>query len=118
MRKSIYLLSFICLFSCSATKKAANPKATEAKPAEKTATNTPTPSPRIANPALAEGKSLYEQHCGACHKLKNPKDFTEEQLNKVVPNMVAKTNKKAGNEAISAEKQKAILTYLVSACKK
>lgn len=118
MKKSIYLLSLICLvsFSCKTTKNATAQKTPSQKPKE--AVVKETPAPKVANPAIAEGKSLYEQHCGTCHKLKNPQDFTQEELNKVVPNMVGKTNKKAGSEVISAEKQKALMTYLLASCKK
>lgn len=49
----------VFLFSCS--KKAALPKATEEVKTQKTIAELPT--------AILEGKKLYENSCGSCHKL-------------------------------------------------
>lgn len=37
-----------------------------------------------------QGKTLNENNCAKCHKLKDPANFTEERLNKVIPNMAKK----------------------------
>ncbi len=37
-----------------------------------------------------QGKTIDASSCGRCHKLKNPANFTEEQLNKIIPNMAKK----------------------------
>ncbi|MBL7923357.1 MAG: hypothetical protein JNL88_04075 [Bacteroidia bacterium] len=63
---------------------------------------------------LLEGKQLYEANCTLCHKLKSPKDYSEEKLNKVVPAMVKKLHKKKGSEVLDAAAQESILRYLVT----
>ena len=52
------------LASCSSSKKTV--ETTEAKQIKLT-------------PELAEGKTLFENNCGKCHKLFSPDDFTKEE---------------------------------------
>jgi mono/diheme cytochrome c family protein len=61
---------------------------------------------------LNQGKALYEQNCGNCHKLKNPSSEPEEEWNKIVPEMTKKANKKGAN--INAQQQDLILKYVVT----
>ncbi len=62
--------------------------------------------------ALNEGKLLFEQQCGNCHKLKNPTSKSVASWNKIVPRMVAKANKK--EVKIDTKQQDLILKYLVT----
>lgn len=39
---------------------------------------------------LAEGKNLYDNNCGACHKLYKPTDYTAEQWKPIVLRMQKK----------------------------
>lgn len=94
-------MCIITVAACSSTKKLASGKAT-------------TPS----DPSLVQGKSIYEGHCGQCHALKNPSQFTEAQFTTIVPKMVQKVNKKEGTTSISPEDESKLLKYLVSVCKK
>ncbi|HSD15594.1 MAG TPA: hypothetical protein VLB74_13160 [Flavobacterium sp.] len=62
---------------------------------------------------LNQGKSMYEQHCAECHKLKNPTKFSEEELQKVVPMMVKKVNKKHPN-TLDDNAKDLILKYAIT----
>lgn len=83
MKSTILTLTaaMLLLVSCG-TKKVpaapAEPAVTEAvKPAELT-------------PELAEGKSLYENSCARCHKLYEPKKFTQEEWKPILVSMQKK----------------------------
>ncbi len=68
--------------------------------------------------SLNEGKAHYEQYCGTCHGLKKTTSESEAEWNRIVPEMVKKTNKKAGSEVVDAKKQELILQYVVTMCTK
>lgn len=58
-----------------------------------------------------QGKTIDQNNCGRCHKLKNPSLFTEEKLNKVVPKM--------GDKAKLTEADKElVLKYYIAGSKK
>lgn len=63
---------------------------------------------------LTEGQNHYKQYCGSCHPYKSPDARNEEQWKKIVPKMVIKVNKKAGNVAIDSLMEQSVLTYLVT----
>lgn len=65
---------------------------------------------------LTEGQNHYKQYCGSCHPHKSPTAKNEEQWKVIVPKMVIKANKKAGKQAINAEMEQSITTYLVTMC--
>ncbi|ESU25015.1 cytochrome c class I [Flavobacterium enshiense DK69] len=62
---------------------------------------------------LNQGKSMFEQHCAECHKLKKPTKFTEAELQKTVPIMVKKVNKKHPN-TLDEKSQDLILKYMIT----
>jgi cytochrome c5 len=66
---------------------------------------------------LTKGKQLYEENCQTCHKLSDPKSETENEWNHIVPEMVQKTNYKAGKDVLDAEDEKLILRYLITMSK-
>lgn len=66
--------------------------------------------------SLNEGKAHYEQYCGTCHGLKKTTSESETEWKQIVPEMVKKTNKKAGSEVVDAKKQELILQYVVTMC--
>lgn len=70
--------------------------------------------PGITLDKLTEGKKLFEANCNICHGLDKSYGKSEEILNKYVPGMVGKSNKKQGKEVISAEGKDLILQYLVT----
>ena len=115
----ICLLSMSILAACKTTKQATTAKKPVEKAVEKPAEAAKVVTEeRVANPAIAKGKTVFTAQCGACHRLKKTELFTAEKWAAIVPVMVRKTNKKAAKEVISAEDEKAILAYVLSACKK
>jgi cytochrome c5 len=60
---------------------------------------------------LNEGKTLYTNHCGSCHPLWKPASQTEAQWKAIMPDMVAKVNKKKSG-ALTADDSETILRYL------
>lgn len=115
MKKIVFILSLTILAACSTTRHATAKKATSEPEKPVVAT---TSEPAVDKTAITQGKALYEQHCGACHGLKNPNNYTEAQLVGIVPNMVQKTNRKAGSTVIDTNKEQMILKYLASMSKK
>lgn len=67
---------------------------------------------------LEKGKVLYENNCGICHTLHAANSRVEAAWNQIVPNMVAKVNKKSGKEALNAADEELIRRYLVTMCTK
>src|ERR1700688_4824954 len=61
---------------------------------------------------LSDGKTLFEQTCNRCHRLKNPVSRSENKWKEIVPKMIGKLNKKEGKEAINEKQQESILKYL------
>ncbi len=64
--------------------------------------------------SLNEGKGHYEQYCRSCHGLKKPTSESEAEWKEIVPDMVKKTNKKAGSEVVDSKKQELILQYVIT----
>jgi len=64
------------LFSCA--PKVVTPAAPPAPPAD------------VLSPALAEGKSLYENNCAKCHDLYDRRQFTAEQWTPITISMAKK----------------------------
>ncbi|MGV3596403.1 MAG: hypothetical protein ACO1PI_00970 [Bacteroidota bacterium] len=69
--------------------------------------------PGVTVAQLTEGKKLYEDNCGSCHALINPKSESESEWRGMVPVMAAKVNKKAGSEVLDAKEQELILQYVL-----
>jgi cytochrome c5 len=121
MKKNFVIILLITstLFACKTTKNATTTEKHSSKAVEKPveAAKVVTEE-KVVNPAIAQGKSVFNAQCGACHKLMAPELFTKEKWTAIVPIMVQKTNKKAGKEVVSVNDEKAILAYVLSACKK
>ncbi|WP_374175412.1 cytochrome c [Flavobacterium tructae] len=49
-----------------------------------------TPKATELSPALAEGKNLYENSCARCHKLYDPKKFSQEDWKPILVKMQKK----------------------------
>lgn len=58
-------------------------------------------------PELAEGKLLFENNCGKCHKLFSPEDFSKEEWQPIVMRMQKKAR-------ITDEQRDLVYNYLVS----
>ncbi len=105
MKKTFIIALIVILAGCSSTKRITPSQTDSDKIASK--------SPEYTLNELDQGKSLFEQHCALCHKLKNPTSYTEAEWNKIVPQMCAKVNKKEGN-VLDAGAQESILKYVVA----
>lgn len=74
-----------------------------------------TPNDSIKSQIPAEvvplGKTLYENSCVRCHKLKDPANYTREEW----PGIIDKMQKRS---RITDEQKATILTYLLSEAKK
>jgi mono/diheme cytochrome c family protein len=63
---------------------------------------------------LNGGKALYEQKCSQCHGLKDPTAKTEDDWEKIVPEMAHKAENKPDVSKINSNEQDLILKYLVT----
>jgi len=85
MKAKILILTAVTLLlvSCGTKKSvpavAATPTVTETKAIELT-------------PELAEGKNLYDNNCAKCHKLYEPKKFSEEEWKPILTRMQKKAH--------------------------
>ncbi|MEL1255342.1 cytochrome c [Flavobacterium sp. DGU38] len=86
MKSKILALTAVTLLlvSCG-TKKAPAAPAEPAAPAV-----TEAAKPTELTPELAEGKNLYENSCARCHKLYEPKKFTQEEWKPILISMQKK----------------------------
>lgn len=60
---------------------------------------------------FAQGRTINANSCGKCHKLKDASRYTEEQLNRIIPNM-------AGKAKISKEEEGLVFKYYVASGKR
>lgn len=84
MKAKILILAAVVLLLASCGTKKASP-ATPATP-----TVTEAAKATELTPALAEGKNLYENSCARCHKLYEPKQFTQEDWKPILIKMQKK----------------------------
>ncbi|MBR9860137.1 hypothetical protein GYB22_05210 [bacterium] len=62
---------------------------------------------------LQKGHTLYTEHCGNCHGLKDPKSEPLEEWEEIVPEMAEKIEKKKGY-TLSQDQQDLILKYVIT----
>jgi mono/diheme cytochrome c family protein len=89
---TVIALLAIILYSCGGSKSA--PGASE------------TVNKLELNPALAEGKGLYENNCAKCHKLYDSAEYTAEKWSGILKWMQPKAK-------ITDEQRTSIYNYLV-----
>ncbi|MCI9845852.1 cytochrome c [Flavobacterium pectinovorum] len=77
--------AILLLISCGTKKTASTAPQASAAP-----TVTETVKATELTPELAEGKSLYENSCARCHKLYEPKKFTQEEWKPILVSMQKK----------------------------
>lgn len=110
MKKLFLLIAGSALIaSCTMSKSAAPSQANVDAVADKF------PGYTLAD--LMKGKDLYESNCQTCHKLAKPNSESESAWNHIVPEMVQKTNRKAGKDVLDAEGENLILRYLITMSK-
>ncbi|MCB0397176.1 MAG: hypothetical protein KDD36_11000 [Flavobacteriales bacterium] len=108
---TIVALSTVSLFACKSHKTAA------VKVPGMSATDVERGSelfPGLTLAGLEKGKSINEQFCNTCHALKDHTLLSQERLEKIVPAMVGKVNKKTGETSINEEDATALLQYLIT----
>lgn len=108
MKKTILALSSLLLIGCAVKLTA---------PTQADADRVQTKYPNYTLAELNQGKAMYEQHCAECHGLKNPAKFKESELQKYVPGMVRKYNKKFPSHPIDDQTKDLILKYAVTMSK-
>lgn len=105
MKRNIFLGMAVLFASCAASKvvmtdtESANYKYGKTKFAS------------YSKEQFMQGKLINEKSCGSCHKLKDPTRFTEQQLNKIIPNMAKKAK-------ISDTEKDLVLKYYVASGKR
>src|SRR4030095_12554796 len=102
MKKYSLILSALFLVACTTTKTATPAQTVQVME-----------QPTYTAEQLNHGKELYTQHCASCHKLKKPTSESPKEWKEIVPEMIAKANKKQPNK-IDANTEKVILDYLVA----
>ena len=105
MKKSFYLFLIIAFTACSVKL---------IPPSQSDVDRVSAKYPGYTLAELNDGKSLFEQTCNKCHRLKNPSSRNEDKWKKIVPKMIAKLNKKEGEEVIDDKQQESILRYLIT----
>lgn len=83
MKSQLFLsaLTVILMASCTAKKPAAVSETTVPKETAKE---------MVLTPELLEGKSLYENSCVRCHKLYDPKEYSQEEWTPILIRMQKK----------------------------
>jgi nitrate/TMAO reductase-like tetraheme cytochrome c subunit len=103
MKKTVFILMVTFVAGC--TVKLLNPSQSDVDKVQ-------TKFPNYTLAELNQGKALYEQHCGNCHRLKKPTSHSEEQWKEIVPEMANKVNKKS--VVLNAKAQEDILKYVIT----
>ncbi|MEO8534633.1 MAG: cytochrome c [Flavobacterium sp.] len=88
MKSKFLTLGAVALFvvSCGTQKAATVAAETTAPPATETAKTV------TLTPELAEGQNLYSNNCAKCHKLYEPKKFTQEEWTPILVRMGKKAH--------------------------
>jgi hypothetical protein len=104
MKKIVFVIIVSFLAACASVKLMT--------PADSDVDRMKTKYPGLSLDELNSGKTLYEQHCNACHGLKNPSSRSETQWKEVVPRMSKKVNKE--KMILGEKEQDKIIRYLVT----
>jgi hypothetical protein len=64
----------------------------------------------ISADSLMIGRTIYTKHCGSCHNLHLPEQYTQAHWEKVMPGMQRKAK-------ISDEEAKLISSFVLARCK-
>lgn len=103
--KKISIVFSVFLFAACAVKLS--------EPMQADATRVSGQFPNFTVENLQSGKRIYTENCASCHKLAKPSAFSEADWRKIVPNMVAKVNKKNPNKINTADED-VLLKYLLT----
>lgn len=92
----------VCLWGCSKTF---------APPAEADVHLSSGRWPSLTLAELQQGRSLYLSNCGGCHRLYSPLEHTEQEWQKLLPEMI-------GEAKLGEAEQDLIFKYLVTVIEK
>jgi cytochrome c5 len=106
MKKSLIILFLTVLTACGTVKLAA--------PQQSDVNRVSAKYPGYNLAELNDGKTLFQQTCDRCHRLKNPTSRDENKWSEIVPKMIGKLNKKEGKTVIDPQQQESILKYLIT----
>lgn len=106
MKKVILFTSLALLFACGSSKILTTTADDAIRLQEE--------FPNVTASDLEQGKKLFEQYCTICHGAGKSYGVTSAKLQKVVPVMVGKTNKKLRTTAIDKDGSDKILQYLTA----
>lgn len=112
--KKIYIVAAVALVVAVACKSKKEVVAVAVDPGVAAVKRGETKFPGYTAAMYAEGKTINETYCGGCHSINHPDSESEEAWKKIVPNMVKKTNRKAGSTVITPEKEEVLLKYLLA----
>ena len=104
MKKTLIVCATAIFMACSSSKNVATPTV-EALAQSYT---------EASAEQLGNGKMLFEKGCDMCHALKKSYSVSNERLTEIVPKMVGKANKKAGQTLINNEGSADLLHYLLA----
>jgi cytochrome c2 len=105
MKRSVYLLGLLFLAACSS--KILSPTQADVDAMKET-------DPDLTLADLEAGKAAYKDYCNMCHGYYSPANYSEEQLEKIIPNMVGKVNEKSGSMVINDQMQRQLLQYALA----
>ena len=108
MKKTLLVISTLTLLACGGTKSVAEAAV------EPTVKELASHYSEATEEQLNSGKALFEKGCDQCHGLKKSFGVSSDRLLAVVPEMVGKANKKAGQTIISPEGGENVLHYLLA----
>jgi cytochrome c5 len=116
MKKTIYTVMLVLVATACATSKEKTTEVTKTSKTELTSADyvaqMTTKYPGYTVNQFDEGKNMFEMHCGKCHDLPKPTDYSEEKWDKIIPGMTKAVNKK--EVLINEQQQESVLRYVVS----
>lgn len=106
MKKLLLILSIVFLAACKPVRLITPGQADVNRVSQK--------FPGLTVGELNEGKSIFENNCNICHRLKNPESKSEKRWDRIVPKMVHRVNKRKKQNGIDSTSEVILLKYLVT----
>jgi len=105
MKRTLYLVGLVFLAACST--KIVSPTQADVDAMKDT-------DPSITLADLEAGKATYKNYCNMCHGYYAPSNYSAEDLQKIIPNMVGKVNKKSGSMVVNDQMQQQLMQYVLA----
>ena len=106
MKKLLMMISLLMLGACKPVQLVTPTQADVSRVSQK--------FPGITVDELNEGKSIFENNCDLCHRLKNPVKKNEKQWHRIVPKMVRRVNWIRKENGIDSTSKQILLKYLIT----